>query len=266
VASTVGLVVGQPVSGANVPAGTMIASINTDGTRFTINNSPTPSPIPSGTTLTLSGAASTYSPVTNDGGKSWMGGYRAERNALLKFIADHRIFNVVFLATDDHQNRINELTYSPTGETAVQASYVKVPYCFEIVCGPLGATGPDLISNHSFSLAKRLADSIANAEIADGIEPIGLAGYPGLHNVTRLGDPAADTLRQPADFYSPDTFNYNVLDVSADGKTLTVTSYGINSTVQNGFVEYDAVANPEQALFSFQIRRGPTASNDEDQN
>jgi hypothetical protein len=49
-----------------------------------------------------------------------------------------------------------------------------------------------------------------------------------------------------------------VLDVSADGKTLTVTSYGINSTVQNGFVEYDPINNPEQALFSFQIRRGPT--------
>ena len=266
VASTIGLVVGQPVSGANVPAGTMIASISTDGTTFTINNSPAPSPIPSGTTLTLNGAASTYSPVTNDGGKSWMGGYRAERNALLKFIAEHRIINVVFLATDDHQNRINELTYSPGGQTAVQASYIKVPYCFEIVCGPLGATGPDLISAHSFSLAKKLADSIANAQIAEGVEPIGLAGYPGLHRVRRLGDPAADTLRQPADFYSPDTFNYNVLDVSADGKTLTVTSYGINSTVQNGFIEYDPVGNPQQALFSFQIRRGPTDSTDEDQN
>ena len=256
VASTVGLVVGQPVSGTNVPANTSIASINTNGTTFTINHTP-PMPIPSGTILTLSGAPSTYAPVTNDGGKSWMGGYRAERNALLKFIADNEIVNVVFLATDDHQNRINELLYSPTGQTGDQSTYIKVPYCFEIVCGPLGATGPDLISNHSFSLVKKLADSIANSESAAGLEPIGIAGYPGLRNVTRLGDPAADTLRQPADFYSPDTFNYNVLDVSADGKTLTVTSYGINSTVQNGFVEYDPVNNPEQALFSFQIRRGP---------
>ena len=57
-----------------------------------------------------------------------------------------------------------------------------------------------------------------------------------------------------------------MLDVSADGKTLTVTSYGINSTVQNGFIEYDPVGNPQQALFSFQIRRGPTDSTDEDQN
>jgi hypothetical protein len=79
-----------------------------------------------------------------------------------------------------------------------------------------------------------------------------------LHKVTRLGDPEADTLRQPADFYSPDTFNYNVLDVSPDGKTLAVMSYGINSTVQNGFEEYDSVNNPEELLFSFKIRSCPT--------
>ena len=254
VASTVGLVVGQGVSGTGVPPNTTISGINTNGTTFSINHNAT---IATGTTLALTPAPSTYAPVASDGGKSWMGGYRAERNALLKFIADNRIHNVIFLATDDHQNRINELLYSPTGQTGVQASYVAVPYCFEIVCGPLGATGPDLISNHSFSLVKKLADSIANAQAAANIEPIGLAGYHGLQNVTRLGDPQADRLRQPADFYSPDTFNYNVLDVSGDGKTLTATSYGINSTVQNGFVEYDAVNNPEQQLFSFQIKRHP---------
>ena len=254
VASTVGLVVGQGVSGTGVPANTTISGINTDGTTFSVNNNCT---ITTGTTLALTPAPSTYAPVSSDGGKSWMGGYRAERNELLKYLADHRIDNVVFLATDDHQNRINELLYSPNGQTGVQASYVEVPYCFEIVCGPLGATGPDLISNHSFALVKKLADSIANAQIAANLEPIGLAGYHGLQNVRRLGDPQADRLRQAADFYSPDTFNYNVLDVSADGKTLTVTSYGINSTVQNGFVEYDPVNNPEQELFSFQIKRHP---------
>ena len=254
VASTVGLVLGQGVSGTGVPPSTTISSINTNGTTFTVTHN---CMIANGAMLTLTPAPSTYAPVNSDGGKSWMGGYRAERNTLLKFIADHHIHNVVFLATDDHQNRINELFYSPSGQTGVQSSYVKVPYCFEIVCGPLGATGPDQISNHSFALVRKLADSIANAQIAANIEPIGLAGYPGLNHVSRLGDPDADELRQPADFYSPDTFNYNVLEVSDDGKRLTVTSYGINSTVQNGFVEYDPINNPEQALFSFRIQRHP---------
>jgi hypothetical protein len=49
-----------------------------------------------------------------------------------------------------------------------------------------------------------------------------------------------------------------VLEVSPDGKTLAVTSYGINSTVQNGFEEYDPVNNPEELLFSFKIHSCPT--------
>ena len=49
-----------------------------------------------------------------------------------------------------------------------------------------------------------------------------------------------------------------MLDVSPDGKTLTVTSYGINSTVQNSFEEYDSVNNPEVVLFSFKIYGYPT--------
>jgi len=118
------------------PPNTTIASVTTTGTTFT-------APILLGNRRSerhdphIERRRDAYSPVTSDGGKSWMGGYRAERNALLKFIAHHGIHNVVFLATDDHQNRINELLYSPTGQTGDQTTYIKVPYCFEIVCGPL---------------------------------------------------------------------------------------------------------------------------------
>jgi len=192
-----------------------------------------------------------YAPVNSDGGKSYMGGYRAERNDLLKFIADHHITNVVFLSTDDHQNRINELYYSPTGQTRVQSSYVKVPYTFAIVCGPLGATGPDLFTNHTFAGVKGAADLIANAEVAAGIDPIGLQNYPGLHDLFRDGDPTAGTKPQPADFYSPDSFNFTVLDVSPSGKTLTVKSVGMNSTTQNAAVEPNGMQ--ARTIFSFQI-------------
>ena len=132
-----------------------------------------------------------YAPVNADGGKSFIGGYRAERNALLKFIVDNGSKNVVFLSTDDHQNRINEVLYSPSGRTGptsggfAQSDFVNVPYCFSIVCGPLGATGPDLFLNHDFNSVKGAADLIADAQIAAGVEPIGLLGYPGLHNVMR---------------------------------------------------------------------------------
>lgn len=206
----------------------------------------------------LSGVVNTsgnpsYSPVAADGGKSWIGGYRAERNALLKFIADHQIANVVFLATDDHQNRVNELTYSTTGQTEVQSTYAKVPSCFQIVCGPLGATGPDLFLNHDFGSIKTMADSFVAAQTTVGVEPFGLMGYPGLHDVKRENDPLAGTAPTAVDFYSPDTFNYNTLDVSADGKTLTVRSLGINATPQNSASEYGAAGNTVREIFSFKI-------------
>jgi hypothetical protein len=202
---------------------------------------------PIGGTLT-----GTLTSVNSDGGKSYMGGYRAERNNLLKFIVDNKIVNVVFMATDDHQNRINELFYSPTGQTGVQSSYVKVPFAFSIVCGPLGATGPETITDHSFANIKAIADNLAAAQIAAGVNPIGLENYPGLHNLVRDGDPTAGTNPQPVDFYSPDTFNFNVLDVSANGKTLTVTSIGMNSTAQNAGIEPADGPQP-RTIFSFQI-------------
>jgi len=219
---------------------------------------------PIGSALTLNnlpsfGTGSTYAPVNSDGGKSYMGGYRSERNALLKFIADSQITNVVFIATDDHQNRINELTYSPTGNTENQFNYVKVPYVFSIVAGPLGATGPDLITNHTFAMAQQYANSIVAAQQAAGIEPFGLIGYPGLHGLVRDGDPTAGTAPQPVDFYSPDTFNFTVFDVSADGKVLTVKSVGMDATEQNAGIEY---ANGPQArtIFSFQVDAAPTVA------
>ncbi len=92
-------------------------------------------------------------------------------------------------------------------------------------------------------MAQQLANSIATAQAAAGIEPIGLQGYPGIKNITRDGDSAASASPSAVDFYSPDTLNYNALEISAGG-TLTVTSYGIYATAQNAGLEYDATKNP----------------------
>ena len=190
----------------------------------------------------------------SDGGKSWMGEYRAERNALLKFIADNKITNVVFLSADDHQNRINELDYSPTGQTADQSTYVRVPgNVFEIVQGAAGAGGPDTITDHSFANIKSIADNLANQQIAKGIDPIGLdPNTPGLRNVFRAGDPNASDKPSPVDFYSPDTFNYATMSISADGKTLSVNTYGILSYAANTFPE-PSDSNPVQRILGFEL-------------
>lgn len=195
--------------------------------------------------------------VGGDGGKSWIGGYRSERNQLLKFIADNHIDDVVFLSTDDHQNRINELTY--LSDPNNPNSLTVLPNTFTIVAGPIGAGGPDAITDHSFSNIKSLADTLATNEQSQGINPIGLAAnYPGLQNVFREGDPNADTSRQPVDFYSPDTFNYVTLDISADGSQLSVNTYGINSYAANTFPEPSQTGSPRRIL-GFQINAAAVA-------
>jgi hypothetical protein len=187
-----------------------------------------------------------------DNGKTWIGGYRAERNELLKFIADNRINNVVFLSTDDHQNRVNELTYltKPNDPT----SMTHVPNTFTIVAGPIGASGPDNITDHSFTNIKLLADQLVAEQKRKGIEPLGLdAKFPGLQKVFREGDTNADNLRQPVDFYSPDTFNYATLDISADGKTLAVNIYGINSYAADTFPSEEEAGSVRRIL-GFEIQ------------
>jgi phosphodiesterase/alkaline phosphatase D-like protein len=221
-------------------------------------------PIGGSFTLTngLDNGPGTYSATESDGGKSWMGGYRAERNAMLKFIADSHIDHVVFLTTDDHQLRINELGYFTQFDangTPIQSSYTRVPGVFEILDGPIGATGPDLITDHSLTNIQTLAKNYAAQQTALGIDPIGLdPAFPGLTNVSREGDPTAGADPKPFDFYSPDTFNYAVLDISPDGSTLTVTIKGINSYATNTFPQPGAT-NAVREIMHFQIALEPVS-------
>ena len=168
-----------------------------------------------------------------DGGKSWMGGYRAERNNLLKYIADNGITNVVFLASDDHQGRINEVSYVP--DPTQPTVYKKVPGVISIVDGPIGATGPDTVTDHTYANIKTLADTLATAQTTSGVDPIGLdPNYVGLFNVWREGDTTATNAPKAVDFYSPDTYNYAVLEVTPEG-VLNVALRGVNSYAQNAF-------------------------------
>src|SRR5262249_11229832 len=148
-----------------------------------------------------------------DGPKTWIGGYRAERNRLLQFIADNHIEHVVFLSTDDHLNRIHDLYYLRDASDA--ASRTQLPGALTIVAGPMGAAEPDRFTHHDWSTIKGQVDKIVADQRAAGIIPIGLRPqFPGLRRVFREGHAQADSERAPADFYSANTFNYVTLDVS----------------------------------------------------
>ncbi len=185
----------------------------------------------------------------DDGGKSWMGGYRAERNDLLKFIADNDIKNVVFMACDDHLGRINELLYSPTGQIDDQSSYKVLSGVISIVDGPMGATGPDQVIDHSFANIKAISDLLVNRQLNAGVNPVGLDPLttPGLLNVWRQGDANAAIAPKPVDFLSPDTFNYAVMEVTSDG-ILNVALRGIDSYPVNSFPSPSALNQPKDIL------------------
>src|SRR5262249_26433694 len=141
--------------------------------------------------------------------------------------------------------RINELGYFTqfdANNTPIQSSYVRVPGAFEIVAGPLRAPGPGGGTAHTPPNITAPGRKIPPPHVSFGIDPIGPdPAFPGLHNVFREGDPTADLVRGPVDFYSPDTFNYAVLEVAACPATLTVSLFGIDSYAVNTFPQ---PANP----------------------
>ncbi|MEB3235106.1 MAG: alkaline phosphatase D family protein [Cyanobacteriota bacterium] len=162
--------------------------------------------------------------------KSWWGNYRQERNEILRFIAENKITNVVLLATDDHEARINEVLYAPAGVALDDlTNYQYVPGAISVVTSPIGASRPaesfvnkDLVG---------IADTLTGNYLKGNIDPIGLRpGFPGLASLKRQATgthTAADVNNpKPIDFWSPDTFNYGLLDVNPAGQ-LTVSVRGI---------------------------------------
>ena len=175
----------------------------------------------------------------NQDGKSWFGGYRAERNDIMKFIVDNHLDHVIFLTTDDHEVRTTQLQYEPdpVGHPGV---FAPVPGAFQILTGPIGAGGPDAVTDHSFANIQTLLNTPSTAVdnnpdlIAHGDPPIGLVGLAGLNSVVRAGDPNAGANPSSIDFFSPDKFAYTTLAFDPLGN-LRVETWGIDSYQQNTF-------------------------------
>ena len=178
--------------------------------------------------------------------KSWYGGYRAERNALLKFIADNAIDHVVFLVTDDHMARMTRLQYDSGG-----GMLALVPGAFQIVAGPIGAEGPDAFAQRDRGFLLSKINARVQSQAALGQPMDGIGGLPGLTNVKRDIDPDADTNRNAIDFLSPDTFNYAVLSVDPSG-VLTVSVFGIASYIANR--NFTTPPEQEHLIMSFQLQ------------
>lgn len=168
-------------------------------------------------------------------------GYAAERNDLLKYIADNKIENVVFVAADVHGTIVNNLTYQtaaggaqqPTGAFEVTTGSV----AFDPTFGPTiialarqaGLVTPisqtvylslpvasdlDSVVNDKDDFVKAYANQVLNFL---GYDPIGLAGSP--INAALL----------QGDYMAVHTFGWTEFEIAKDTQALTVTTYGIDA-------------------------------------
>ncbi len=159
-------------------------------------------------------------------------GYAAERTALLKFITEHKIRNVVFVAADIHGTAVNNLTYQ------LGAGLPQLPTdAFEITTGavafdkPLGPTlaqlalESGLISPEEYAIYQILPrsqkdslmrGSLDTALIDQGYSPLGLA------------DGLVDETLVSGSYFVAHTYGWSEFEIAAATQMLTVTTYGID--------------------------------------
>ena len=179
--------------------------------------------------------------------KSFWGNYRWERNEILKFLAENNIRNVVFLSSDDHEFRVNELEYAPVPDPAsdggegLTKNLEVVPGVFTVVASPLGAARPDgflglnpaapgpLVANFSSptTYTGRGSDGRPDPTLTlsdgfvgqahrlqgnmqnQGVDPIGLsAEYPGLRSLSRSVDLFDDNPTYTANVNEPGLLDF----------------------------------------------------------
>ncbi len=188
-------------------------------------------------------------------------GYAAERTEILKFIDDHKISNVVFIAADIHGTLVNNLTYrtSPFGEQIATGA-------FEITTGsvafdaPFGQTVIDLSSDLGLvdAATKQFYDSLPIAADADNLindkddflknlvnQQLATLGYDplGLENNLAIADGQINAKVLQGDYVASHTYGWTEFDIDPISQKLTVTTYGIEA-----YTEAELLADPAAIL------------------
>ena len=172
-------------------------------------------------------------------------GYAAERAALLRFIDEEGISNVVFVSADIHGTQVNNITYS-LGPDAPQ---IALPV-FEVTTGPLAysstlgpiiiadgrdkgyvteeeaaayaalpvANDPDNVPDDRDDFAKAIVD---RELVAAGYDPLGLDGAP------------VDAALLAGDYVALHSYGWTEFDIDAATQVLTVTTYGVAPYVES---------------------------------
>jgi len=171
-------------------------------------------------------------------------GYATERTELLKFIDDHEIENVVFIAADFHGTVVNNILYQlgpgepqiPTGAFEVVTGSVAYhepfgPTTFNLAEGVdvLPGTGLLALLLSSVGIADRAAfDALPIREKDAAYKRIGdlLLITIGL-NPTGLEDSAVDAELIEGGYVAVHTYGWTEFEMDPTSHELTVTTYGI---------------------------------------
>jgi len=209
--------------------------------------------------------------VDLDGTKSWEGGYRVERDRLLKFVDDQAIDNVVFLTTDNHNTMINNLRYRATPEDPT-SPLVPARNAFEIITGPIGAgfgyipVKADLAGVSGRDAERRVAQTLVGdvpntdgelrGQRQGGVDPIGLEPTMGLIPDSVMAEGGPDGIAEPAAFASFNTFTYAGLAVQ--DSLLTVRIVGHPAVEVPVLLDPAALADyanaPSHTILQFKVR------------
>jgi phosphodiesterase/alkaline phosphatase D-like protein len=187
-------------------------------------------------------------------------GYAAERNALLKFIDEHHIENVVFVSTDSHLTTVNNLTYqdSPGGPQIASSAFevntlsvgatptapfvppaaaflgLITPAQLEFYNSLPNAPDADSLLNDKDDFVKFLLNTISSSL---GYDPIGLNS-----NLPQANGKINATLLQ-GDYFVGHDFGWTDFNIDAGTQELLVTTYGVPV-----YSEADLANNPAAVL------------------
>jgi phosphodiesterase/alkaline phosphatase D-like protein len=187
-------------------------------------------------------------------------GYAAERNALLKFIDQNHIDNVVFVSTDLHWLSVNNLTYQDTlggPQIATSVFEVDVPAVASNLIGPLvapTAAALGLISPAQLAFYNTLpnapdSDNILNDkdDFAEFIldQVISGLGYDpiGLDNNLAIAAGKINATLLHGDYFVGHDFGWTDFNIEATTGKLLVTTYGVP-----GYTDADVSGNPAAVL------------------
>jgi len=168
-------------------------------------------------------------------------GYAYERTALLSFIEENEIFNVVFIAADIHGTIVNNLAYQRrAGGEQIATSM------FEITTGSVAYAAPFGPTTIEFSPPglRFLFDRLGTAGQNDLLRVtantlLGLYGYPRIG----LRRSAIDAQLLDGSYLAVHTYGWTEFEIDAGSQCLTVTTYGID-----WYDEEELSDNPEDVL------------------